>query len=86
MAGKHVVGELLAIVKSLLGKATRDDMLRWLAGVIEGNMERGKMQMDPAVSKGGPSARWMGGAALLSCQIHAVMLPGMFVLCSQVVL
>jgi hypothetical protein len=46
MAAKHVSGELGAIVKSLLGKATREDMLAWLGSVIEGNGERAKMQMD----------------------------------------
>lgn len=46
MAAKHIAGELSAVVKALLGKATREAMLAWLGGVIEGNGERAKMQMD----------------------------------------
>jgi hypothetical protein len=46
MASKHITGELAATVKALLGKATRESMLAWLGGVIEGNGERAKMQMD----------------------------------------
>lgn len=57
MACKHIVGELSAIVKSLLGKATREDMLRWLGAVIEGNMERAKMQMDAQVSGSGVTSQ-----------------------------
>ena len=44
MAAKHLAGELHAIVKSLLGKGTRDAMLTWLGNALEGNMERAKMQ------------------------------------------
>jgi hypothetical protein len=46
MAAKHISGELGAVVKALLGKATREAMLAWLGAVIEGNGERAKMQMD----------------------------------------
>lgn len=49
MAAKHITGELTAIVKALLGKATREQMLQWLGAVIEGNMERAKMQADMRV-------------------------------------
>jgi hypothetical protein len=50
MASKHIAGELTAIVKALLGKGTREAMLAWLGGAIEGNAERAKMQMDLRVS------------------------------------
>jgi hypothetical protein len=52
MAGKHVTGELTAIVKALLGKATRERMLQWLGEVIEGNNERAKMQANIMVRGG----------------------------------
>ncbi len=64
LAGKHLAGELHAIVKALLGRTTRDSMLKWLAGVIEGNMERAKMQVGP------PSAcrdRFQGSVLGLPC-------------------
>ena len=32
-------------LQCLLGKGTRDAMLGWLAAVMEGNMERAKMQV-----------------------------------------
>ena len=32
--------------QSLLGKSTREAMISWLAAAIDGNEERGKMQMD----------------------------------------
>jgi hypothetical protein len=46
LASKHITGELHAIVKSLLGKATREDMISWLANALNGNRERAKMQED----------------------------------------
>ena len=41
--------------QSLLGKSTREAMISWLAAAIDGNEERGKMQMDiqKAASHGG---------------------------------
>ena len=45
MAGRHIMGELHALVKALLGKGTRDGMLAWLANAIEGNGERAKMRV-----------------------------------------
>ncbi len=55
MVGAQVQNELHGIVKSLLGKATREQMITWLAAVIEGNEERGKMRADlqRAASHGG---------------------------------
>lgn len=50
LASKHITGELHAIVKSLLGKATREDMISWLANTLNGNKERAKMQADLKVS------------------------------------
>lgn len=50
LASKHITGELHAIVKSLLGKATREDMISWLANTLNGNKERAKMQEDLKVS------------------------------------
>jgi len=47
LASKQIHNELFAIVKCLLGKGTRDAMIDWLAGVMEGNKERAKMQVDP---------------------------------------
>jgi hypothetical protein len=35
-----------AHAQALLGKGTRDQMVKWLAGVLEGNGERNKMQPD----------------------------------------
>eukprot|EP00798_Chlamydomonas_sp_ICE-L_P032299 gene32299-16867_t len=43
MSSKQIQTELYNIVKQLLGKGTREAMLSWLSGVLEGNMERGKM-------------------------------------------
>lgn len=37
MANKQIVGELSAIVKALLGKHTRSNMMAWLGSVIESN-------------------------------------------------
>jgi hypothetical protein len=34
-------------MQTLLGKTTREATLGWLAGVSEGNAERGKMQWNP---------------------------------------
>lgn len=56
LASKHITGELHAIVKSLLGKATREDMISWLANALNGNKERAKMQeeikvTDPALHR-----------------------------------
>ena len=51
MASKHITGELHAIVKTLLGKATREDMVAWLANALNGNKERAKMQENLAVSE-----------------------------------
>jgi hypothetical protein len=50
LASKHITGELHAIVKSLLGKATREDMILWLANALNGNKERAKMQEDIKVT------------------------------------
>jgi hypothetical protein len=50
MASKHITGELHGIVKSLLGKGTREDMVAWLANALNGNKERAKMQENLAVS------------------------------------
>ncbi|KAF5841726.1 ubiquitin conjugation factor E4 [Dunaliella salina] len=47
LASKQIHTKLFAIVKCLLGKNTRDAMMDWLAGVMEGNKERAKMQVDP---------------------------------------
>jgi Ubiquitin elongating factor core len=66
MAAKHLVGELSAIVRCLLGKHTRARMLDWLGAVIEGNGERAKMQGDSRVSKGGRQER-LGPVARGSC-------------------
>jgi hypothetical protein len=33
--------------QALLGKGTRESMIRWMAAVIEGNRERAKMRWDP---------------------------------------
>lgn len=40
MANKQIVTELAAIVKALLGKATRPAMMAWLGSVIENNNVR----------------------------------------------
>jgi hypothetical protein len=37
-------------IQALLGKGTREHMVKWLAAVIEGNRERAKMRWD--VKKG----------------------------------
>jgi hypothetical protein len=58
MAQKHLYGELHAVVKALLGKSTREAMMAWLAGVIEHNMERAKMQMNPNVVRGAVCLEW----------------------------
>lgn len=50
MTQKHIVGELHAIVKALLGRGTREAMLGWLGGVLEGNGERAKMRSNLAVA------------------------------------
>jgi hypothetical protein len=50
MASKHITGELHGIVKALLGKGTREEMVAWLANALNGNKERAKMQENLAVS------------------------------------
>jgi hypothetical protein len=47
---KAITGELHAMVKGLLGKHTREAMLQWLGLVLEGNLERAKMQANLAVA------------------------------------
>jgi len=49
LASKYTVGELHAIVKALLGKTTREEMMGWLADALNGNRERAKMQENLAV-------------------------------------
>ncbi|KAK9804240.1 hypothetical protein WJX72_002942 [[Myrmecia] bisecta] len=46
----QVYDSLFSSVMNLLrGQETREDMLAWLAGAVESNMERGKMQINPLI-------------------------------------
>ncbi|MEW5316627.1 MAG: hypothetical protein WDW38_007987 [Sanguina aurantia] len=48
MSSKQLVGQLHAVVEILLkNKGTKSSMVNWLATVISGNEERGKMQPNP---------------------------------------
>lgn len=46
---RNHTGELHGIVKSLLGRSTREDMLAWLGNSLNGNRERAKMREDVSV-------------------------------------